>query len=488
MAGIWPLFDNHYLALTAAIEQIPNSLLEDYPVLWVMHRVNPVLTHRRPMFKPKVSPESLRAMSTDEIDMLTLAQMIAYRYSGDVTAAQAYGTRLSDRIRSRGTRFRERADGPLWFYHQQIGSTMLAAGETGAALTELATSHQIGQIENRPDVQRLALSRIALAHAKRGSFEEAERILAELPRLTESTSPYCEPSYVAEHAAAALMGAERMVDDIDARLARLEPFDSFQMTWPYALLARTRSLITRHRPEEALEYVQLSRDAHPEQHGSLAIDVMNAASIDALWALGAKKQARSAALNGERKGFLEASAAVRLALADDRLDFADAHLGRMAEHRTLSPVEHTERILLTAWFSVARTGSLDSVSAQRVVHIAQRRNARRMLSQIPQQVLAHVRSELDEHAKLSFDATIAGLNHIRVETRPKLTQGELRVLHTLRRRQTTAEIAAQLHVSPNTIKSQLSSIYKKLSCSTRAEAVQAAIGFQLLTVDDTGRD
>lgn len=488
MAGIWPLFDNHYLALTAAIEQIPNSLLEDYPVLWVLHRVNPVLTHRRPMFKPKVSPDSLRTMSTDEIDMLTLAQMIAHRYSGDVTAAQAYATRLSDRVRSKGTDFRERPDGPLWFYHQQIGSTMLAAGDTGAALTELATSHQIGRIERRPDVQRLALSRLALAHAKRGSFEEAERILAELPRLAESTSPYCEPSYVSEHTATALMGAERMVDDIDEQLARLEPFDSIQMTWPYALLARTRSLITRHRPEEALEYVHLSRDAHAEQHGSLAIDVMNAASIDALWALGAKKQARAAALNGERKGFLEASAAVRLALADDQLDFAEAHLGRMSERRTLSPAQHAERALLAAWFTVAKTGSLDSASAQRVMHIAYRRNSRRMLSQIPQQVITHVRSELDEQAKLSLDATLTGLDHIRVQTRPNLTQGELRVLHALRRRKTNAEIASQLHVSPNTIKSQLGSIYRKLSCSTRAEALQAAVGFQLFTGDDAGRD
>lgn len=484
MAGIWPLFDSHYLALTAAIEKIPNAVLENYPVLWIMHRVNPVLTHRRPMFKPQVSSEALRSMTTDEIDMLTLAQMIAYRYSGDVTTAQAYASRLSDRIRSKGTQFRERPDGPLWFYHQQIGSTMLAAGETGAALTELATSHQIGQIGCRPDVQRLALSRIALAHAKRGSFEEAERILTDLPTHGESTSPYSEPSFFAEHTAAALVGAERMVDDIDALLARLEPFDSFQMTWPFALLARTRSLITRHRPEEALEYVYLSRDAHARQHGSLAADVMNAAEIDALWALGAKSEARAVALHGQRKGFLEASATVRLALADDCLDLAEAQLGRIAERRELAPAQYMERTLLAAWFCVAKTGSLDPVSAQRVVHIAQRRNARRMLSQVPQQVLAHVRSELDEETKASFDTAVTGVSHVRVPTRPKLTQGELRVLHTLRRGWTTAEIATQLHVSPNTIKSQLSSIYKKLSCSTRAEALQAAIGFQIVAPDD----
>lgn len=484
MAHIWLLFDKHYKELICAIEKIPVSLLENYPVLWILHRVNPVLAHKRTPFKPHLNPDTVRNMSTDEVDMLTLAQMIAFRYSGDITAALAYASRLAERIRAKGTGFREQADGPLWFYHQQIGSTMLAAGETGPALTELAASAHIGQIANRPDAERLALSRIALAHAKRGSLEEAERILGELPRLAEPTAPYSEPTRFAEHTAAALIGVERMIDDIDPLLAKLDSFGSLQVTWPYGLLARTRSLLARRRPDEALECVHLSRDAHTEQHGSLAIDVMNAAAIDALWALGAKSQARSAASRSERKGFLETTASIRLALADDNLDFAETHLRRLAERRTLAPVQHTERIILSAWLSVARADSIDPTTAHRVAHIVERGNSRRILTQIPQEVLASVRCELDDSMRMAFDDAVTGITHVTVHTRPTLTNGELRVLTALRRQLTTAEIAGQLHVSPNTIKSQLRSIYRKLNCSTRTEAIQASLSLQLVSVDE----
>ena len=487
MAHIWPLFDKHYLDLIHAIEKIPLSLLENYPVLWILHRVNPVLAHKRTPFKPHLNPETVKSMTTDEVDMLTLAQMIAFRYSGDVTAALAYAARLADRIRSRGTGFRERADGPLWFYHQQIGSTMLAAGETGPALTELAASAEIGQIAGRPDARRLALSRVALAHAKRGSLEEAERVLAELPLLPEPCAPYIEPTRFAENTAAALIGVERMIDDIDPLLAKLDSFGSLQVTWPYGLLARTRSLLARKRPDEALECVHLARDAHTEQHGSLAIDVMNAATIDALWALGSKTQARAAAYRTEQKGFLETSAAIRLAIADDKLDFAETHLRRLSEQRTLAPAQHTERIILSAWLSIARADSIDPATAQRVAHIVQRGNSRRILSQIPREVLSSVRCELDASMHPMFDVSVTGITHVMVQTRPTLTNGELRVLTALRRELTTAEIAAQLHVSPNPIKSQLRSVYRKLACSNRAEAIQTALTLQLISVDDDNR-
>ena len=44
----------------------------------------------------------------------------------------------------------------------------------------------------------------------------------------------------------------------------------------------------------------------------------------------------------------------------------------------------------------------------------------------------------------------------------------------------SAEIAAAFHVSPNTIKSQLKSLYRKLGCSTREEAINAALRLHLI--------
>jgi LuxR family transcriptional regulator, maltose regulon positive regulatory protein len=61
-----------------------------------------------------------------------------------------------------------------------------------------------------------------------------------------------------------------------------------------------------------------------------------------------------------------------------------------------------------------------------------------------------------------------------------LSQQEQRVLRLLVAGQTYAEMAQALIVSPNTIKSQVSSIYRKLGVSRRAEAIAMAARLHLL--------
>jgi LuxR family maltose regulon positive regulatory protein len=64
--------------------------------------------------------------------------------------------------------------------------------------------------------------------------------------------------------------------------------------------------------------------------------------------------------------------------------------------------------------------------------------------------------------------------------REPLSRQELRVLRLLVAGQTYAEIAEALIVSPNTIKTQVSSIYSKLGVSRRAEAIAASGRLRLL--------
>jgi DNA-binding CsgD family transcriptional regulator len=64
-----------------------------------------------------------------------------------------------------------------------------------------------------------------------------------------------------------------------------------------------------------------------------------------------------------------------------------------------------------------------------------------------------------------------------------LSPQEQRVLRLLVAGRTYAEIAQALIVSPNTIKTQVSSIYRKLSVSRRAEAIAATQRLPLLIAD-----
>lgn len=67
-----------------------------------------------------------------------------------------------------------------------------------------------------------------------------------------------------------------------------------------------------------------------------------------------------------------------------------------------------------------------------------------------------------------------------------LTAAELRVLHFLPTHLTLAEIAQNLLVSRNTVKSQVISIYRKLGTASRAEAVTVARDAALLTGELSG--
>lgn len=73
-----------------------------------------------------------------------------------------------------------------------------------------------------------------------------------------------------------------------------------------------------------------------------------------------------------------------------------------------------------------------------------------------------------------FRAHIGTLRSARAPGPSTLTEAELRVLNLLPTYLSFREIGARLFVSPNTVKSQAISIYRKLGASARSEAVQTA--------------
>jgi len=66
-----------------------------------------------------------------------------------------------------------------------------------------------------------------------------------------------------------------------------------------------------------------------------------------------------------------------------------------------------------------------------------------------------------------------------------LTTAELRLLHFLPTHLSFREIAGQLFVSTNTVKTQAQSIYRKLGVSSRAEAVACAEAAGLIDTGET---
>ena len=61
--------------------------------------------------------------------------------------------------------------------------------------------------------------------------------------------------------------------------------------------------------------------------------------------------------------------------------------------------------------------------------------------------------------------------HVRVPSAMALTTAEMRVLQLLPTHLSLGEIGEELHISRNTVKTHVASVYQKLQCSTRTEAV-----------------
>jgi DNA-binding NarL/FixJ family response regulator len=96
--------------------------------------------------------------------------------------------------------------------------------------------------------------------------------------------------------------------------------------------------------------------------------------------------------------------------------------------------------------------------------------------------LVHWREAAFMDAARQLDLAIASTVDDDVADPPmaELTERERVVLTYLPGRRTVPEIAAQLHVSTNTVKTQLKSVYRKLSVQTRWSAVDRARRLGLL--------
>jgi DNA-binding CsgD family transcriptional regulator len=434
-------------------------------------------------FKPQLYSETAREMGPEEIDFVILAQLIAFRVSGDIEAALVYARRLADRIQNVRHKSRDRLDGPAWYFHHQIASTYLVAGDSGRALLEFATARQLGKLSAQSDAERAALGRIALAHALRGTLGDAEVTLANARSLPDPTLAQVTSCLSTERTTAALIAVDRMTDDVDDLLAVLSPYDSTDLMWPLALLARSRAFVARQQPEHALEAIRLARDSHAVQPRSLAFDVISASSIDAFVATGELARAHRIAADAAEAGFLTRLATIRLALHEGKLDAASRALREVARDRSACPAEHAECVLLNGWLELLRTDEIDRETAVQIHRFAHREDNRRLVTLIPRELVERVVAQLPEDLAADFSATTTGLSYIEIDRRPALTASELRVLNALPDHDSTAATAAALHVSPNTIKSQLRSVYRKLGCSTREEALRIAARSRLLERD-----
>ena len=109
----WVLYSWHYDLLMQAIAGLPSSVIERQPLMRLVHPMTPILARTSRPFPPFVAAEEARQLSTEELDLLALSQLIVARLSGDEEAALKCAERLESRILQGRDDFRNRRNGPL---------------------------------------------------------------------------------------------------------------------------------------------------------------------------------------------------------------------------------------------------------------------------------------------------------------------------------------------------------------------------------------
>lgn len=482
MHHLWPLLTSHTGDFLVAVSRLPGAVLERHPVLQLVHPMTALQARATRPFRPQLYSETARTMSPEEIDFMILAQLISFRASGDIAGSMLYAKRLTDRIDQVRVEARDRLDGPLWFFYHQIASTYLVSGDSAGALVEFATARQLGSLSGHSDAERAALGRIALCHALRGSLGDARRTLAEALARPAATPAHVTSCTATERTTAALIAVDTMSDDLDDALDVLSRYDSTDLTWPFVLLARTRAFLARRQPEEALEAVRLARDSHTVQPGSYAYDIIGSATISSFASMGDIDAAQEAASEYSGAGALTRLAAVRVFLVQHRLTQAERCLRAMTRDGALSPALYAEVVIVSGWAELVGTSDLSRDTALQIHRVVCAPDRRRLIGTLPRQLADMVHARLPADDAAQFAALTAGATRIELHERPALTPGELRVLRALVTHSSAAAIAAEFDVSRNTVKSQLRSLYRKLGCSSREEALRTAVRLYLLSV------
>ncbi len=155
----------------------------------------------------------------------------------------------------------------------------------------------------------------------------------------------------------------------------------------------------------------------------------------------------------------------------------EGHLGRHTAwgnvllaiaHRGVGSARASDRVLESALAAAARNGQRQPFARQGLDEFG------RLIAQGQQLVLDPVTHEFLTELTSTRDMLRAVTAPVTLTTRERL------LLERLVRTEGVRRLAGELHVSPNTVKSQLRTLYRKLEVSSRAEAIRVAQAMRLV--------
>lgn len=332
-------------------------------------------------------------------------------------------------------------------------------------------------------VVRNSAGSIALNHILNGEIGTARMWLERWEQTRPSEGRLEQMVRVSGLLAHALVALEDL--DLDAAADRLRALGEIrdgEELWAYALYAHCQYALLAGKPQQGLDRVDRLRPINARwwTADSDAQTLLGSVVVDLQCALGRGNAARAALARYSSNHPLPRVSRARYALLTGDPETALTEAVRVAA-RDGHPRARLDALLLEAAAS-ARLGNPDAARAAwtRATDLAHDVGTVRPFALLP----AAVAQELDEAglSRPTDPATDADRVPVFPDRVPviELSAREQLVLSAMADGKSVAAAAAELFVSPNTVKSQMRSIFKKLDAHTRDEALRTAVLLELL--------
>ena len=367
----------------------------------------------------------------------------------------------------------------------ELGIVELHLGHLDSARQNLENAHGLSAAHLTRSEHVECLATLALASYSLGDLEATDSLIADVHAAGAPDhvmrSGYAAPLYMAEILVATdRHDSSRVPQLVDAMVAAATDTD-----WePFALVVAAYSKSLSLDSVEALDLLHRAYQGFAAwRPAGIGQDVGDMLRADILSSLDRGEEAFTilAALNPhEHHALCPERFMARIALQHG--DLHGAHvalsdcelLGGAHSARTLIDVN-----LLRGAIELERGDTkLSDLSIDRALHAMERTGVRSPLRHIPPPLLSRLAHRATERRQSDEVQRILGRVIEATEGRGQesepLSDRERLVLVYVERRLTVAQIAAELFISPNTVKTHMRRLYRKLGVTTRDEAIRKA--------------
>ncbi|HEV7742054.1 MAG TPA: LuxR C-terminal-related transcriptional regulator [Pseudolysinimonas sp.] len=427
--------------------------------------------------------------------------------TGHAAALRSEG-RLADakaKLTDAGLLLEESVDSPTFIQHSarhslELGVVELLMGALGAARRRLEYADGLSAHLARSE-QLECMGALALAAYSQGDLATSDRMVAAV-RAADAPSSVLNSGFAfAFHASEVLLATDRSAVSELPAISEAMVSASAHTEWePLAAVVSAYTCALEGSPIAALDLLQRAHQIYLRwQPPGIGLDIGDLLRADILSGLDRSDEAFEilAALNPhESHALCPERFMARIALQHGDLHGADIALadcellGEAHSPRTLIDVQ-----LLRGAIELERGDlALSDVSTDRALHAMARTGVRSPFRHIPAALLARMtgraleRPQTGEIERMLLEVAEATDGH--ADGREALSERERLVLVYVERRLTVAQIAAELFISPNTVKTHLRRLYRKLGVATREEAIRKArgLGLHLGTANEITRE